>query len=332
MIAPAQCLTLRTLVERHYLPFIDGRASAGTLADYRAALNAWQSFGKPASDASQLYGADFNAFVKSAADSGKAPHTINKWLRVYRAAFRFAFDEGLVCRVPVMRPVACDEQIKWRPTLDELSRLHRACRVAKWPDRAGGPVVWWRAFLVLSYVGALRRSDVLNRLRWDQVQPDGIHGRRQKRKRLTFVPMLACVRSHLDALTPEAGSKYILPCPSGPRQFRVAMEAVGDAAGIPEFHENKTHAIKRTATDEWFQADPSGTAGHIISHARQSVTIRSYLDRVRWLTTVAPNLAIPEAFGKQPQRDDDAAFLAMFKRLSAKDRESVRAIAERFAG
>lgn len=326
MIAPApRSPTLRTLFERHYLPFIAGQASVGTVKDYRAALNAWGSFGQPDKSIDDLYGADFNRFCTAAVKAGKSPATIDKWLRVYRAGCQFGLQEGLIDRVPVMRPLPIDEQIKWRPTLDELGKLYRACRVAKWPDRAGGPVVWWRTFLVLTYVGALRRSDTINRLRWDQVQADGIHGRRQKRKRLTFVPMIPCVRKHLDMLTRE--SAFILPCPVGPRQFKEAQDAIGKAAGI----DWTPHCIKRTATDEWFQADKSGTAGHIISHSRQSVTIRSYLDRVRWLTTVAPQLAIPKAFGDAVKRkpDSDQQFLGLLKRLSAKDREAVRSIAER---
>lgn len=61
-----------------------------------------------------------------------------------------------------------------------------------------------------------------------------------------------------------------------------------------------------------------------------SVTIRSYLDRVKVLKTHAGSLPIPEAFGpgtaKKPAGD---SFLALYKRLSAADREAVRSIAER---
>lgn len=325
MIAPASP-TIRALFEQHYLPFVAGRAAEGTIKDYRAAIHAWDRFGQPSSRLDSLYGADFNRFCESAIAAGKSPATIDKWLRVYRSGCQFALQEGLIDRVPVMRPVPVDEQIKWRPTLSELSRLYRSCRVATWPDRAGGPVVWWRAFLVLTYVGALRRSDCISRLRWDQVQPDGIHGRRQKRKRLTFIPMLPCVRAHIDSLKQDGA--FILPAPNAPRKFKEMQDAIGQAAGIHW----TPHAIKRTATDEWFQADKSGTAGHIISHSRQSVTIRSYLDRVRWLTTVSADLAIPEAFGGavKPRQDTaEAAFLRMFRRLSEKDREAVTSIAER---
>lgn len=323
MIAPAENLNLRALFERHYLPFLQDSASSLTLADYRAAVNAWDRFGQPSKSIDSLYGADFKSFAKCAEEAGRKRPTIDKWFRVYRAAFTFGMHEGIVDRVPVMRPLPIDEQIKWRPTLAELSKLYRACRVAKWPDRAGGPVVWWRTFLVLTYVGALRRSDCINKLRWDQVQDDGIHGRRQKRKRLVFVPMLDCVRKHLDELPRE--SVFILPCPGGQRQFKAAQDEIGKAAGI----QWTPHCVKRTATDEWFQADKSGTAGHIISHARQSVTIRSYLDRVRWLTTVAPQLAIPEAFGEGKVVKPKDDFLRLYARLSAKDREAVRSIAER---
>jgi hypothetical protein len=323
---------MRALVEGHYLPFIRVRAAESTLKDYRAALSAWDRFGQPQKPIDELYGADFNRFAELALSDGKSASTVDKWLRVYRAGCQFGLQEGLIDRLPVMRPVPVDEQVKWRPSLDELSRLYRACRVAKWPDRAGGPVLWWRAFLVLSYVGALRRSDCINRLRWDQVQADGIHGRRQKRKRLTFIPMLPCVQKHLDGLEREPGSAFILPCPGGARQFREAQNAIGQAAGI----EWTPHAIKRAGTDGWFDADPSATAAHIISHARLSVTIRSYLDRVKVLKTHAPNLPIPEAFGKatetpagKPKRDDAGEFLRMYRKLSAADREAVRSIAER---
>jgi integrase len=328
VIAPVSNPTLRTLIEWHYLPFISGRAAESTLKDYRAALNAWDRFGQPLKPVEDLYGADFNRFAETASNAGKAPSTVDKWLRVFRAGCQFGLQEGLIDRLPVMRPLPVDEQVKWRPSLDELSRLYRACRVAKWPDRAGGPAVWWRAFLVLSYVGALRRSDCINRLRWDQVMPDGIHGRRQKRKRLTFIPMLPCVRKHLDGLEREAGSAFILPAPSGPRQFRETQNAIGQAAGFSW----TPHAIKRAGTDGWYDADPSATAAHIISHARLSVTIRSYLDRVKVLKTHAPALPIPEAFGKErvvPKRDDAGEFLKMYRRLSAADREAVRSIAER---
>lgn len=325
MIAPV-APTLRTLAERHYLPFIAERAAAATLADYRAALNAWDAFGQPTTSVDSLYGADFNRFAKSATNAGKYPATIGKWFRVYRAVCQFAYQEGIIDRLPVMRPLPVDEQIKWRPSLDELSRLYRSCEVARWPDRCGGPALWWRTFLVLAYVGALRRSDCINRLRWDQVQDDGIHGRRLKRKRLVFVPMLPCVRKHLDALTPEPGSAFVLPCPIGPRQFRETQNAIGEAAGIAW----TPHAIKRAGTDAWYQADPSATCAHIVGHARMSVTIRSYLDRVMVLKTHAPNLPVPEAFGKQKRKPDaDQQFLGLLRRLSAADREAVRSIAER---
>lgn len=323
MIAPAR--TLRLLYEQHYEPFIASRAADGTLKDYRAALRAWDRYGKPLEPVENLYGADFNTFCARAV-SERSPATIDKWLRVYRAVCQFALQEGIIDRLPVMRPLPIDEQIKWRPSPGELSRLYRACRVAQWPDRAGGPVKWWRAFLVLCYVGALRRSDCINRLQWDQVQDDGIHGRRHKRKRLVFVPMLPCVRRHLDSL--EREPTFILPCPGGQRQFKAAQDAIGEAAGIAW----TPHAIKRSGTDAWYEADPSATCAHIVGHARQSVTIRSYLDRVKVLTTHAPNLPIPEAFGPKPKRDVDAEFLRRYRELSASQKKALAALVEGMAG
>ncbi|MFV0443870.1 MAG: tyrosine-type recombinase/integrase [Planctomycetaceae bacterium] len=280
-------LTLAKAFETIYLPFIEATVAPMTITTYRAALRSWDRYGSPKRDVRHLAASDFGRFV-SVYEKDHAPASVNGCLRHFRAILRFLHSEGIVDRIPQLRPVRVPEVVKPRPTFEQVGQLYAAIREAevswRWPE-------WWETFIVLAFVGGLRLSE-LRALRWDDITDDGIELHRPKTARLTFVPPVPVVDAHLAMLreTVYEVDSRVLPAPGGSRQFYAEAKRIGDKAGI----DWSPHALRRASVDNWTATDT--LAGQIVGHSTLHVAFRHYLDKRAYLAKVAERLPIPSEF------------------------------------
>ena len=291
MIAPS--LTLRRAWEDHYRPFVEPDCADQTLRCYENAVRAWERMGSAHLPLTSLRATHFSLF-KQEALKDRSPATVNRWFREMRAIFRFAQSEGLVDRVPTMRPAVVPEYVKWRPTLEQLGRLYSSVTASgvTWPSGSHEHAVdWWQSLIVWNYVGALRMSE-FRTIRDVDCTADGIEWHAPKTQRLQFVAGLPCVMRQVRRmrLWMSPGQAFVTSAPGGHRQFDAARDLIGEAAGFRWW----PHGLKRASVDAWHGVDP--TAGTIVGHGRKSTACRHYLDRKAYLLKLMHKLPLPPEF------------------------------------
>lgn len=292
MVAPV--LTLRRAWEDHYRPFIEPEDAEQTIRCCESAVRAWERWGPAALDVRTARAQDWSEFKRTMLSAPRSPATVNHYLRDHRAILRFCAGEGVLSRVPEIRPVTEPEQVKWRPSLPEIGRLFSAVADAgvTWPlGPEGFAVDWWQTFIVWCYVGAFRHQEA-RRVRDVDCTPDGVELYAPKTKRLSFAPALPCVVRQVERMRrwQRPGNPFLMSCGNGHRQFDAARDLIGLAAGFAW----RPHGLKRASVDAWFKVDP--TAGTIVGHGRKSTAVRHYLDRKSYLMSLAHKLAIPPEF------------------------------------
>lgn len=198
-------LTLREFYEETILPVIQLEQSQRSLVEDRVALNHWERLtGNP--DLKSISRKHIARF-RDGLIEGRSAATVNKCWREIKSMLRWASEEDVLERVPVIshrsKSRLCKEAPKkQRETLsmDEITALYRACRAATYP--AGGRVPapkLWRCAIVLWYFYGARTLDVVRELTWDNIhwQDRLIVYRAMKTRKLQGVPLTDLVVKHL---------------------------------------------------------------------------------------------------------------------------------------
>lgn len=177
MIRHADCLSLRTLFDRHYRPRkLLGRSEKNTY-QYGVQLNHFTRFlGREPTlhDLTDETLCELLDWFHRGVDRGlrmRSPATVNKMRAHIVALWTFAADVGLVSLRPTVLDLPEPDNPPTAWTLEELGRLFAACRRQTGTIAGVSAAGWWTAAHCFWWDGGERTSATLA-LRWDWVSLD----------------------------------------------------------------------------------------------------------------------------------------------------------------
>jgi len=219
------------------------------------------------------------------------------------------YGQGLINYVPKARPAKEAEPDPVVATMDEVSSIYEACRVAQWPDlewTGARPVDLWQALTVFVFNCACRRRDWLA-LRKDQVDFKRmvITIRVGKSRKSRTLPMNTVVQSHLRRIWNSTGER-VFPFPNNQRDLYATWRAIQEEAGIHVIRksgENRKpyygfHEMRKTSLTEYYALDERA-AQTMGTHSNMLTTMRHYVATTRkdgHVRQVAEKLEQPKAF------------------------------------
>lgn len=203
------------------------------------------------------------------------------------------------------------------PTLDEFSRIWRACCVARLP--AVDPCGQWRRFLAVLYFTGLRCSDARS-LTWEQVGGEAITIRAAKTGKIQTIPIHPVLRKVLAS----GGVGHIFSI--GPRQFYAEFIRIRRHARLNITAQH----IRRLAAQQFEQAH-GGAGALILGHSLPRETAY-YLWPPMILREACARLAVPDCLVDPGTIREKSVSLAALRRVAL--RLSVAKIGEltRIAG
>lgn len=307
------------------------RESPATIRNNRHRINRWELHsGNPkvrdvSTETLRIYRVDCRA-------CGLAPDTIESDLRTVMLCLRMAARLGVIQAAPWPgTPLTKRSAPRWVPSLDDVGKAYRHCDVARWPLHCP-PGDFWRAFLVLGLWSGLRRSDLLFRLRRQDVTSEAIRCAAGKTGRMHIFPGSPVVSRHVEVL-PEG--ERVFQVGKSLQQVRRELNRISEAARVEPAIQPQ--ALRRASITSW--EETATGAGRVIHGERAGVTDRHYLagrTPPRILVDAADNFRWPDAMLLPEERDtaakDERRMLRIWRRLAARDRRNVMAVAERIVG
>lgn len=276
-------LTMRTFAHTHYLPS-HPHISKSSRDNLRYALNRWETATEnPA--VSSVRPADLYSVVQSC--SNRSPHTARAYLTWIKILLRHAAQIDLIESVPRFPKIRCRRRLKPTPTLEDLGRMYAVATTAglTWPTFEP-PAVFWRRWLVVSYITGLRLADLMHNLKRECVRPEAVVLESQKSGKLLAVP-----RCHLlDANLGDA--ERVFPVSNSPHLIRRELRKLSEAATASV--KVTPHGLRRLSITEWSAASES--AGRIVHGCGVSGVMASYVNVLRPLERARPDLEIPAEF------------------------------------
>jgi len=296
---PTTTMTPRQLLEC-YREFASD-LSPRTLSRMKHDVNRWEQIVKDNPPAKAIDTEHFVAFRNVQAERLLSPATIEGAVDTIRTLLNLLVKWGELEHAPFvgrrLQRIAKPQHV---PTLDDLETVYLCADLANWPKRSIIPAsTIFRAFIVVSYVSALRLSDVLA-MEWRDVSEDGIRIDAKKTGKPAFCPMLPCVKAHLAELASH--HRKVFPLPTALKSLRFELARMSKAAAVrPSL---TPQMIRRLAVTEYERAVP-GAGGIITGHAVKRVT-RFYLDPSVAIAGAAEKLRIPKSFQSGAKIDREA--------------------------
>lgn len=216
---------------------------------------------------------------------------------------------------------------KWVPSTEEIGRCYAHADAAIWPTYME-PGQFWRTYFAVQLWCGLRRNDILFRLNRDMCMEDAIRCQAQKTGRVHIFPMHAVVWRHLKLMPDTERVFQVGKCL---KQVRRELDRISDAAGVAP--RVQPQAMRRASITLWEEA---AGAGRIVHGCAADVVSNHYLavrHPPRLLLDGAERFAWPDEMitdaDRQRRQLGTLQFLRTWRKLSEKDREAVRSIAER---
>lgn len=290
-------------------------------------LNRWERF-RCGTDVEQIDTRHFVRFRQRCVESGLSHDSIEGTVGTVLQVLRTLHRAGLLPTVPwpgARLKKRC--MPKWVPTVEEIGRCYAHADAAIWPTYMD-PGQFWRTFYVVQLWIGLRRNDTLFRLRRDMCAEDGIRCQAQKTGRVHIFPMHQLVWRHLRAMPDTERVFQIGKCL---KQVRRELDRISDAAGVTP--RVQPQAMRRASITLW---EECAGAGRIIHGCAADVVSNHYLairKPPRVLLDGVERFIWPEQMLTEEDRNREKfgtrRFLRTWKKLSERDREAVRSIAER---
>lgn len=210
---PQEQVSVRRYYECCVFPQIREEQAQRSLDEDRVALNRWEDCtGNP--DIREVGPVDLERFRDGLIARGCKGPTINKYWRELKAIFADAEDRGLIPRVPSLGRRRRSRLVKESPkmqreciTVDEVTRLWRACAAASYPAGTQFPAPkLWRVAVVLFWTYGARTLDMLRELRWDNIRFNDrlIQFEAMKTTKLQGLPITEVVERHLRSIRGHA--------------------------------------------------------------------------------------------------------------------------------
>jgi hypothetical protein len=310
---------------RYVMPH--SRQSDSTARNNLSRLARWKRLsGDPKVD--DISSETFSRYRKTIIDAHLSPDTAETDIGVVLTALRHCKRFGAIPDVPWSgMPLKKRSTPKWVPTLEQIGRCYASADAAVWPTYMD-PGQFWRTFYVVQLWSGLRRNDTLFRLNREMCAEDAIRCQAQKTGKVHIFPMHPVVWRHLQ-LMPD--TERVFQVGKSLKQIRRELDRISDAAGVsPRI---QPQAMRRAAITAW---EECAGAGRIIHGCASDVVSNHYLavrkpprmlldgvDRFVW-----PEEMLTDA-DRAKKKLGTLQFLRTWRRLSEKDREAVRSIAER---
>jgi len=220
-----------------------------------------------------------------------APATVNKELRMIRAALRRAVRWELISKAPVFDMLKEDRPHPKVMPDEDFAALLEHTSAAMYPDKGPIPAAdWWRALLIFARFTGWRRNEVLE-LQWEDVdlEPDAsglcwavCRGESSKGGHTDRVPLTPIVAASLQAVR-TLKSPLVFPWPTDERRLYADLDRIARAAGVT-FPVNgrrtdKFHALRKTyGTRAAMAGIDQKSLMALMRHKSWSTTERYYLD------------------------------------------------------
>lgn len=298
-------LTVREAFFRFVVPELSEN-KRGTRAAYEQSVRDWERHVPENPPIGEVTNALLAKLRASLLAQGYSPATINRIWRGLRRIFRRVgpqvygnpMGEGLLERVPHMRPVP---QVYRRPrvvSFGELDALYAACPAAPVPSllqfRREERTWLWRALLVVAYNLGPRFADLF------ALTPENVDWRgarlRYKAQKTGFeldLPLNRTVRRHLAAIAPASARHGRLFGMAGRKQIYLGFAALRHVAGIDM--DVSFHDLRRTCQSE-FDAVLPGLGDWFLGHMPRDVGGRYYRNLDKPAKEAAEKLPQPPSF------------------------------------
>lgn len=239
--------TLTALFEQAYRPRRLPGGSPNTIRLYVFAIRAFAKFLRRAPIVQDLDADTLATFLSAYHDAGHAPRSVNALRDRLMALARYATDKRLLPEVPDVLPWPEPRRLPKAYTLDQVSRLLSACRVAR-GEVCGLPAgcYWSAVTLVFYYTGirasacwALEQTDLEGPLL--TVRPET----HKPRMELRFVLPDDCLQSLWSIWEPRR--KLIFPWEKTPGERYPAWRRILAEAGLPMGCRDLFQRLRRTS-------------------------------------------------------------------------------------
>lgn len=308
-----------TEFRRQFQDQVLSRLLPGSRAGFLAALDAFQRHTKVLR-VEAINTQMVDAFIaRRQKDSGKkknsplSPATVNKDLRMIKAALRRALDWGYLPTMPKFRMVREPVKLPRFVTPEHFELIYsKACDLAKVPNLEGqghSTAEWWRGLIVTAYMTGLRIKELMALRREDLDLEKGTLITRasdNKAKRDEAIPLHPVVMEHLRLLKGE--SRFPLGWPHDPRYLWVEFGRIQREAGIhlpcPGVHEHTPachvygfHDFRRAfATVNAPRLKPE-TLQRLMRHRSYITTLR-YINLASQIDDAIESMPIPDILRK----------------------------------
>lgn len=290
-------------------------------------LNRWERF-RCQTDVERIETRTFVRFRNECLQSGLAHDSIEGTVGTILQVLTMLKRAGLIHSVPWPGSRLKKRCVpKWVPALTDIGRCYAHADAAIWPTYMD-PGQFWRTFYVVQLWSGLRRNDTLFRLAREMCAEDAIRCQAQKTGRVHIFPMHAVVWRHLLAM-PD--TERVFQIGKSLKQVRRELDRISDAAGVTP--RVQPQAMRRASITAW---EECAGAGRVIHGCAADVVSNHYL-AVRKPPRILIDGAARFVWPAEMLTDADRAtqkfgtmqFLRTWRKLSEKDREAVRSIAER---
>lgn len=189
------------------------------------------------------------------------------------------------------------------------------------------PSEWWKCLIVVGTWTGFRRSDLLW-LRWDGIDDSGINLTANKTGKNHWIPMVPCVRRHLEMLRGESPEFVFSPTRTF-KQLYAGLLKLRIESGV-----NVTpQLLRQRSVTMWTSAN--AIAGQLVHGCLERSVLNHYIDRQAILRDTADQIELPAAFlnaaeRKKTQRTE-SALLDAFRRASPSRRKTILDVARKLA-
>lgn len=256
---------------------------------HRFDLQRWSAL-MPAKEIDQITTLDLQDFRRLSAKAGHSPSTTETTVRTVKQILNAAASMGHLDKVPY--PGRGRKIVRQPPrpaTAEELWRLyHIGSAAARWPKNSAFRCSrhWWRAWIGFAYWTGLRLSDLTWGLERNHIEPGAIRYTASKTGVSHVFPMRAELWQLLNLRLSEPGP--IFNCYRKPSRLRMHLAHMCESAEIRRL--TPKH-FRQAACTQWGKVN--AMAGGIIHGSSMPSVMKSYIDPLELLNSVAPQVLWP---------------------------------------
>jgi integrase len=263
-------MLLHDFFRREYLSYSPG-LSPKTIKLYDCTIRAFSaSLGRPAL-LEDITRENVAGYLRRLIELERRPATVNKERCQLLALARFARDEGLLAKVPNIKPVPEPERVPVSLTVEQVCRLKRATCILSEPERS-----YFRALISIQYATG-ERVGAVAALQWSDIDGDIVTFRAETRKggRKSNVRRLSegCLREL--ARLPRNGPN-VFPWRTGDTVIHTRAKRLFEAAGINRPKGRSMHLLR--STHATLTRQMGGDATEALGHASERTTRKHYID------------------------------------------------------